>query len=117
MLCNSTFVFGVTLRILMDAPYYFTYDFFPTRTFMWFLFSYENVKIVWKENNKNQMVLDKVLYDLESENYTTQTFIIPATGVGANHQRKRLWIVAHSNIPNTKSFRYRGSKSKECNMN
>ena len=80
----------------------------------------KELKPVWvlAENVEGhiKLGLDKVLYDLESQNYTTQTFIIPATGVGANHQRKRLWIVAHSNIPNTKSFRYRGSKSKECNM-
>ena len=60
----------------------------------------KELKPVWvlAENVEGhiKLGLDKVLYDLESQNYTTQTFIIPATGVGANHQRKRLWIVAHS---------------------
>jgi len=40
--------------------------------------------------------LDKVLYDLENENYTTQTFIIPAKGVGANQQRNRIFIISYS---------------------
>ena len=156
----------------------------------------KELKPVWvlAENVEGhiKLGLDKVLYDLESQNYTTQTFIIPATGVGANHQRKRLWIMGYSQhngslaakeqrsinttgnnnkkrknktikfertslrrnskimenpnttrcknkyqqhqrkqtqnkkrfnsisrsniIPNTKSFRHRGRKSKECNM-
>ncbi len=40
--------------------------------------------------------LDRVLLDLESESYTTRTFIIPALAVGANHNRERVWIVAYS---------------------
>ena len=60
----------------------------------------KELKPVWvlAENVEGhiKLGLDEVLYDLESENYTTQTFIIPATGVGANHQRKRLWIVGYS---------------------
>ena len=40
--------------------------------------------------------LDQVLSDLESENYTVQTFNIPACSVNAPHRRDRLWIVAHS---------------------
>ena len=43
-----------------------------------------------------RMGLDDVLNDLENENYTTGTFVIPATGVGANHQRKRVWIIAYT---------------------
>ena len=40
--------------------------------------------------------LDTVLDDLESEGYTTWSFIIPACSVGAPHERKRVFIVAHS---------------------
>tara|TARA_R110000737_G_scaffold114997_3_gene147888 strand:- start:1588 stop:2868 length:1281 start_codon:yes stop_codon:yes gene_type:complete len=40
--------------------------------------------------------LDSVLTDLESEGYTTRTFSISASSIGANHQRERVWIVAHS---------------------
>ena len=60
----------------------------------------KELKPVWvlAENVEGhiKLGLDEVLYDLESQNYTTQTFIIPATSVGANHQRKRLWIVGYS---------------------
>lgn len=40
--------------------------------------------------------LDTVISDLESEGYSTRTFNIPASGVGALHQRQRIWIVANS---------------------
>ena len=40
--------------------------------------------------------LDQVLLDLESEGYSTRTFIVPACGVDAPHRRDRLWIVAHT---------------------
>ncbi|KAB2337635.1 DNA (cytosine-5-)-methyltransferase [Cytobacillus depressus] len=41
--------------------------------------------------------LDTVLYDLESIGYTWQPFVIPAASVGANHERYRVFIVAHAN--------------------
>lgn len=40
--------------------------------------------------------LDTVLEDLASEGYATTTFSISASGVGANHQRERVWIIAYS---------------------
>ena len=40
--------------------------------------------------------LDTVLENLESEGYSTRTFSISASSVGANHQRERVWIIAHS---------------------
>ena len=40
--------------------------------------------------------LDTVLSDLESEGYSTRTFSISASSIGANHKRERIWIVAHS---------------------
>jgi DNA-cytosine methyltransferase len=43
-----------------------------------------------------QLGLDTVLSDLESEGYTTETFIIPACAVNAIHRRDRLWIMAYS---------------------
>ena len=43
------------------------------------------------------MGLDQVLADLESEGYSTRTFVVPACGVNAPHKRDRLWIVAYSN--------------------
>ena len=41
--------------------------------------------------------LDTVLKNLESEGYSARTFSISASSIGANHQRERLWIIAHSN--------------------
>lgn len=43
------------------------------------------------------MELDRVLSDLETENYTVQAFIIPACAVDAPHRRDRCVIVAHAN--------------------
>ncbi len=40
--------------------------------------------------------LDTVLEDLEGEGYSTRTFSISASGIGANHKRERVWILAHS---------------------
>jgi len=46
--------------------------------------------------------LDTVLQDLESEGYSVRAFSISASSIGANHQRERVWIVAHSNLENTR---------------
>jgi DNA (cytosine-5)-methyltransferase 1 len=43
------------------------------------------------------MELDKVLFDLEAQGYTTETYIIPACSKNAWHRRDRVWIVAYSN--------------------
>jgi len=43
------------------------------------------------------LYLDTVLKDLEEADYSTRTFNIPANSVGANHQRKRMWIIGHAN--------------------
>lgn len=55
------------------------------------------------------MALDTVLSDLEAENYTTETFIIPACGKNAWHRRDRVWITAYKN---SNSFRCNGSIGK-----
>jgi len=43
------------------------------------------------------LALDTVLSDLEVQDYTTETFIIPACGKNAWHRRDRVWIVAYTN--------------------
>ena len=43
------------------------------------------------------MELDTVLFDLETEGYTTETFIIPACAVDALHRRDRVWIIGYTN--------------------
>jgi DNA (cytosine-5)-methyltransferase 1 len=42
------------------------------------------------------MVFETVCFDLESEGFEIQTFIIPAAGVGAPHKRERVYIVGYS---------------------
>lgn len=37
-----------------------------------------------------------ILADLENAGYSTETYLIPAVGVGAPHRRDRVWIVAHN---------------------
>lgn len=50
------------------------------------------------------MALDQVLFDLESAGYSTQSFIIPACAVDAQHRRDRAAIIANSScdISNTR---------------
>ena len=54
----------------------------------------ENVRGI--VNIQDGVVFEKVCTDLESQGYETQTFIIPAAGVGAPHRRDRVWIVGYS---------------------
>lgn len=62
------------------------------------------------------MELDKVLFDLEGENYKTETFVLPALSVGAPHIRNRVWIIAYSNSSPTKSkIQARRKKLGICN--
>ncbi|MHB8280773.1 MAG: DNA cytosine methyltransferase [Candidatus Humimicrobiaceae bacterium] len=42
------------------------------------------------------MELDRTIFNLENEGYEVQPFIIPACSVQAPHERKRVFIVAHS---------------------
>jgi DNA (cytosine-5)-methyltransferase 1 len=54
--------------------------------------------------------LDSVLEDLESEGYSTRTFSISASSIGAKHKRERIWIIGHKQknsdyVSNTNSKR------------
>lgn len=42
------------------------------------------------------LAIEEVLNNLEAENYEVWTAVLPALSIGANHIRKRIWIVAHS---------------------
>lgn len=44
-------------------------------------------------------VFEEICNSLESENYSVQSFIIPACAKGAPHKRNRVWIIAKSNRP------------------
>jgi len=51
-------------------------------------------------NIQNGMVLRQVQTDLEKEGFEVQCLIIPASGIGAWHQRKRIWIIGY-NVSNS----------------
>jgi len=62
-------------------------------------------------NINEGVVLRQVLTDLENEGFKSQCIIIPASGIGAWHQRKRIWILAYSN--NNGSYRSQGNATKQ----
>jgi len=64
-------------------------------------------------NIEQGMVLKQVQDDLEGIGFEVQCIVIPASGIGAWHQRKRVWIIAN-NISKPKSIRHRGRDSKRC---
>lgn len=51
-------------------------------------------------NIANGTILQQIQKDLEAENFEVQCLVIPASGVGAWHQRKRVWIIG-CNVSNT----------------
>ena len=71
----------------------------------------ENVQNI--VNIEEGMVLRQVQDDLEGEGFKVQCFIIPASGIGAWHNRNRVWILAN-NISKSKSIRHRGRGSERC---
>ena len=66
----------------------------------------ENVRglINWNEG----VVFHEVYDELEREGYEVQSFLIPAAGVNAPHQRYRVWFIAN-NVANPISFRLQHS--------
>jgi DNA (cytosine-5)-methyltransferase 1 len=57
-------------------------------------------------------VLQQIQKDLEEEGFEVQCLVIPASGIGAWHQRKRVWIIAHSNS-NRDRTKITGSNGEE----
>jgi DNA (cytosine-5)-methyltransferase 1 len=54
-------------------------------------------------NINNGMVLRQVQTDLEDQGFQVQCIVIPASGIGAWHQRKRVWIIANSSSQRSSS--------------
>ena len=62
-------------------------------------------------NIQDGMVFRQIHDDLESEGFETQSLIIPASGKGAWHQRKRVWIIG-CNVSNTNTRQHIGENEK-----
>ena len=62
-------------------------------------------------NIQDGMVLRQVQDDLEKEGFQVQCLVIPASGIGAWHQRKRVWILAYSE--HNGSYRSKGNETIE----
>jgi DNA (cytosine-5)-methyltransferase 1 len=63
-------------------------------------------------NINNGLVLRQVQTDLEDQGFQVQCLVIPASGIGAWHQRKRIWIVAYSDS-NRNGSKIKGSSTEE----
>ena len=57
--------------------------------------------------------LDQVLFDLESEGYSWQTFVLGAVAVDAPHRRQRLFIVANTDSEAKGNTRRSGETERE----
>ena len=62
-------------------------------------------------NINDGLVLRQVLNDLENQGFQSQCIIIPASGIGAWHQRKRIWIIG-CNVSNSNSNRNSSEEQK-----
>lgn len=58
-------------------------------------------------SNADGVVFEQVCFDLESEGYEVQPFIVPAAGKDSFQERKRVWIVACLNSFGSKRIKLR----------
>jgi DNA (cytosine-5)-methyltransferase 1 len=61
-------------------------------------------------NIQEGKILQQIQKDLEAESFQVQCLIIPASGIGAWHQRKRVWIIGYSD--NNGSHRQKRNETK-----
>ena len=64
-------------------------------------------------NINNGLVLRQVQTDLEAQGFQVQCFIIPAAGIGAWHQRNRVWIIANSNDTGDRTSKHETNEEGE----
>lgn len=63
------------------------------------------------------MVFDEVQADLEALGYEVLPFLLPACGIGAPHQRYRVWFVAYSRRFNSDISIQQRRQVEACNAN
>lgn len=61
-----------------------------------------------------KLELDKVQFDLESQNIASRAFIVPAFGVNAPHRRERVWIVGYSEHNGSLTTKVRRGSAAPC---
>ena len=66
-------------------------------------------------NIQDGMVLRQVQDDLEREGFEVRCLIIPASGIGGWHQRKRVWIIAYSDLCRERTPTNDTSKERQHN--
>ena len=66
-------------------------------------------------NIQEGKVLQQIQKDLEAESFQVQCVIIPASGIGAWHQRKRIWIIGYSDS-NSNAKTQQGSNGPENSL-
>ena len=92
---DDRYLWDETIRIIMECKA------------RWFIG--ENVEGII--NIQDGMVLRQVQDDLEKEGFQVQCLVIPASSIGAWHQRKRVWILAYSK--HNGSHRSKGNETIE----
>ena len=92
---DDRFLWNETIRIIRECK--------PR----WFIG--ENVEGII--NIQDGLVLRQVQDDLDKEGFQVQCLVIPASGIGAWHQRKRVWILAYSE--HNGSHRSKGNETIE----